>query len=244
MNDAAPAAQSVRLGPAQRMAAKFLHESQTAMATVTLFGEIDVGALVAARTAIPADQPVRPTYTHFVIRAVALALEAHPQLNAHFDGETLTCLRSVDMGLAVARPNGELIVPVLRDAGSKSVQKIAVEAAVLGERARAGRLDVADVRGATFTLSSVGAASVTLWTTPIVPAPQVAILAVTAIRETAVVRDGALAPAQMLPVSLSFDHRAVNGAPASAFLETLAEILADPKALLADPDGPPTGDRP
>ncbi|MGR3434858.1 MAG: 2-oxo acid dehydrogenase subunit E2, partial [Shimia sp.] len=109
-------------------------------------------------------------------------------------------------------------------------------ARALGDAAEAGTLTPADMRGATVTLSSTGPGTVARHATPLVPLPQVAILAVTAIRDAAMVRGGAVVPGRVLPLSLTFDHRALNGAAANAFLDDLAAALADPAPLMHPPE--------
>lgn len=231
------ATHKVHIGSTQRMAANHLYNSQKGMAVVTLFGEIDVSALVATRERMAIKGQSRPTFSHFIIKAVALALQSHPKLNAHFSGSELECSPSIDIGLAVARENGDLVVPVLRAAETKTVMQIAQEVIALVDRARSNNLQLADVRGATFTLSNVGGGGITRWSTPIVSAPQVAILAVSAIRDGPLVRDGTLQIRKLLPVSLSFDHRVINGNPASQFLETLGSVLSDPQVLSIPHEG-------
>lgn len=233
IGEAAPRA--LKLSPQQRMAASLLHRSQSETACVTVFGEIDVSHLVAFRKREEVGDPSRPGVLHFVMRAVVLALGRHPALNAHLRGNEITTFGSIDLGVAVALESGELVVPVLRNAQRMSVAQVAAQTRVMTERARSGSLTLADVRGATFTISSLATSPVPIWATPIVPVPQVAILAVTAIRERVVLLGDKAGVLQILPVSLAFDHRAINGAPVAAFLSTLAEMLADPAGLVQFP---------
>ncbi|MEM9011236.1 MAG: 2-oxo acid dehydrogenase subunit E2 [Pseudomonadota bacterium] len=233
---AAIAGATRRLGPAQRQAARFLAASQAETAVVTIFGEIDVGALLTWRSAL-AEGPSRPSVSHCVLRALALALPQYPALAAHLHDDVLHFGEGLDIALAVSLPSGDLITPVLRGVESMDLAMLTAAARDLAEKARTGGLAPGDVRGGHFTLSNVVGAQVTRWTTPIVPRPQVAILALAGIRDVPAVRERAVTVAKMLPVSLSFDHRAVNGTEASAFLETLAEVLAHPETLAAPLDG-------
>jgi len=219
-----------RLSPAQRQAAKFLARSQAESASVTVFGEIDMTALQRYRAGL-GEAPRPPKVTHFLLRALAEALLEHRRLNAHLDDDSLKLFDEVNIGLAVALENGDLMTPVLRRLEASTLAEIAAEADALVARTRRGELALADVKGAGFTLSNVGASPTARWATPIVPMPQVAILAVGAIRETPVIADGECRAAAIMPVSLSFDHRAINGIAAAALLDSLAGLLAQPQQL-------------
>ena len=218
-----------RLSPVQRQTGKVLSKSRAETVEVTVFGELDVTELVRVRSELTQDD--RPTITHFLLAALARSLRDQPDFNAHFADDALTLLPEIDLGFAVSLPNGDLVSPVLRDVGRLPLDAIAAAARDLAARARAGTLALADMRGAGFTLSSIGQTPAARFATPVVTVPQVAILAAMAVRAQPVVTDGRIGIAQILPVSLSFDHRAVNGAAANAFLQSLADHLARPDTL-------------
>lgn len=230
---AEPLPAAIGLSPAQRQAAKFLSRCDAETVCVTVFGQADAGAVQAHRAALArnADANDAPTITHYLLAALARTLAEHPVFNAHFvDGE-LQHNHAVDIALAVAMPNGDLVMPVVREVDRKPLRELHRECDTLVERVRAGGMTLKDTRGATFTLSNLGRPEVPTHATPVIPVPQVAILAVTAIRQTPVVRDGAIVIADMLPLSLSFDHRVINGVAANQFLDRLGEWLARPDEL-------------
>ncbi len=222
--------QAVRLSVMQRQAGKFLAACQGETVQVTVFAEVDVRNLMATRAAM-ANGGAPPSITHFLIGAVASALRRHPRFNAHYQDGSLRLFDTVDIGLAVALERGDLITPVLRGVHDMTLAGISSAATDLVARARNATLKVDDMRGAGFTLSSMGRSGAVKFATPVIPVPQVAILAATQVREAPVVEDGAIRVAPILPLSLSFDHRAVNGAQASAFVQTLADALAWPETL-------------
>lgn len=178
------------------------------------------------------DRSTRPTLSPFLISALVKSLEKHADLNAHFDDGRLTVFRDVHLGLAVATATDDRLTPVLKNLRGQSLQQISAAADALVRKARAGDLGLADIRGASFTLSNLGQSETARYATPIVPLPQVAILATLSVRQVPVVSDRGIAAAHMLPLSLSFDHRALNGAAATAFLQTFAEFLNQPELLL------------
>ena len=222
----------LRLSMVQRQTAKLLSKSRAETVEVTVFAELDVTALISLRADMRATEPA-PTITHFILAALARTLATHPTFNAHFTDDTLHLLPQADIGFAVSLETGDLISPVLRDVGALPLDGIALAARGLAERARTGALALADMKGAGFTFSSVGQTPVARFATPVIPVPQVAILAAMAVRAQPVVRGDAIGIAQILPVCLSFDHRALNGAAANAFLQTLADTLAAPEGLIA-----------
>lgn len=219
------------LSPAQKQAGRFLAASQSNAVPVTIFGDARVCDLMAFRER-NYDNSTRPTLSHFLISALVKSLEAHAGLNAHFDDATLKIFKDVHLGLAVATPNGDLLTPVLKHLRGKSLDHISTAAKELTRKARAGDLDLKDIRGASFTLSNLGQFETARYATPIVPLPQVAILATTSVRKMPVASDRNIVTAHMLPLSLSFDHRALNGAAATAFLQTFADCLKQPESLL------------
>lgn len=198
---------------------------------MTIFGDARVCDLMEFR-ARNYDRPTRPTLSPFLISALVKSLEKHQELNAHFNDGRLTVFRDVHLGLAVATDKGDLLTPVLKDLRGQSLQQIAAATDALVRKARAGDLELTDIRGASFTLSNLGQTETARYATPIVPLPQVAILATLSVRQEPVVSDQGIAAAHMLPLSLSFDHRALNGAAATAFLQSFADFLKQPELLL------------
>jgi pyruvate dehydrogenase E2 component (dihydrolipoamide acetyltransferase) len=182
---------------------------------------------------------VRLSPTDILVKACAAALREFPHVNAHIGGagdgggaDTLTLFEDVHVGLAVSLGDEGLIVPVIKDVGRKGLAEIARARQDLAARAREGRLGADDIAGATFTITNLGAWGVESFN-PIINPPQVAILGVGAIADQVVARGGVPTVRPMMGLSLSFDHRALDGAPAAAFLARLAEILENPYLLLA-----------
>ncbi len=166
------------------------------------------------------------------MRACVRALQEFPQFNASLDpgGANLILKKYVHIGFAADTPNG-LVVPVVRDANQKDIYKTARQLAELSEKARAGKLSASDMQGGCFTISSLGGIGGTAFT-PIINAPEVAILGVSRSAMRPVYRDGAFVPRLMLPLSLSYDHRVIDGASAARFTTYLAQALANPHALV------------
>ena len=228
--DAAPRARVSRLGAMQRMAAERLSRSHLETAPVTLFGEAECDAFVALREKLNAGRAAgaRYSFTHLLVKLLAQALREHPQMNCALIEGALHFYEPVNLGVALALPDGNLVVPVVKDAGSKPLSGIARELGELEARAAAGKLALGDVSGGTFTLSNAGMVPGARWTTPIVLIPQCAILGTGAMRRAPVVRGERIEAAWVMPTSLTFDHRAVNGVPASSFVETVHGLLGEP----------------
>jgi pyruvate dehydrogenase E2 component (dihydrolipoamide acetyltransferase) len=171
--------------------------------------------------------------TAIVVKAVAVALRAFPRVNASFDPATeeITYKDYVHVGIAVDTPRG-LVVPVLRDAERKSLPQLAAELADLAQRAQSLKVEIAELRGATFTITNVGAIGGT-YATPMVNYPEVGILGLGAARQQPVVRDGQIVARLVLPVSLSFDHRVVDGADAARFTTEVIRSLENPLRLIS-----------
>ena len=164
--------------------------------------------------------------------AGALALKEFPRFNSSLDatGENLVFKKYFNIGFAADTPNG-LVVPVIKAADRIDLIEIARELAQLSEKARAGKLTSAEMQGGTFTISSLGGIGGTAFT-PIINAPEVAILGVSRSSQKPVYVNGAFVPRLMLPLSLSYDHRVVDGADAARFVVFLSKVLADPKVLM------------
>ncbi|GAB4446481.1 MAG: hypothetical protein Kow0031_29110 [Anaerolineae bacterium] len=221
------AVETVPLAGMRAAIAQRMHQSLQEMAQLTLHTEADVTELVARREALKQQHGV--TYTDLIVRACALALKAHPRLNARLAGNSIELLPEVHIGLAVALAEG-LVVPVIRQADALSPAELARERTRLSERARAGQLTADEMSGGTFTLTNLGMYDIDAFT-PIVNPPEAAILGVGRIVEKVVIREGKVAQRSMLTLSLSFDHRLVDGAPAAAFLQAVKQALEKPDTL-------------
>jgi pyruvate dehydrogenase E2 component (dihydrolipoamide acetyltransferase) len=163
------------------------------------------------------------TYLPYVLRATVEGLERYPELNASLDGDEIVLWSRYDLGVAVQTAEG-LVVPVLRDADSRSLDELDAEARRLADSAHAGALKPEELRGSTFTVTSAGKLG-GLFATPLVHHPEVAILGLHRIGERAVVRDGQVVPARVGWLSCTFDHRVVDGARASEFLLHVIQAL-------------------
>ncbi|MEZ5101511.1 MAG: dihydrolipoamide acetyltransferase family protein [Thermoleophilia bacterium] len=176
------------------------------------------------------DGAVKPTLSDVITKLVALALVRHPAMNAHYSGDAVHQLASVNIGLAVAVEGG-LVVPVIHGCERRTIAEIAAARADIVERARANRLAPADFEGGTFTISNLGMYGVEQFMAVLNP-PQVGILAVGAIQEQVVARKGKPVVRPRMEMSLSCDHRAVDGATGSEFLRTLKTLLEEPVLAL------------
>jgi len=228
----APAAGRVELSRVRRTTAKRMGEAKREVPHFYASAEIamdEVMRLKEGLTGVGEDYEGL-TYTHLVLKAVGLALRRVPELNASYDGDAMVLHDTVHVGLATATDDG-LMVPVVRDCDRASVATIAREARALVERARAGRFAADDLSGGTFTVSNLGMFPVSEFAAIINP-PQAAILAVSAIRAVPVVRDGQVVPGHVMKVTLSCDHRIVDGVLAGRFLRELKTLLEQPLALV------------
>ncbi|MES2462030.1 MAG: dihydrolipoamide acetyltransferase family protein [Armatimonadota bacterium] len=202
---------------------------------VTLNLQVDMTEAMSLRKqllpAIEKKTGVRVSPTDIIVKALSVALAEFPNVNAHIDGDNMTLFEDIHIGLAVSLGDEGLIVPVIKNVQSKGLGEIAKDRQDLAARARANKLGGADITGGTFTVSSLGNYGIQGFN-PIINPPQVAILGVCAITDTVVAKDGAPAIRPMMGLSLSFDHRAMDGAPAAAFLARLREILETPTLLL------------
>lgn len=225
------------LSAIRRITAARMAESAHTVAPVTLTTEADATELVRVRSQLAnaltlthADTPTPiPTYTDFLLRLTALALIAHPALNASLTDGGIVAHRSVHMGIAVDTERG-LLVPIIRDAQGKSVRQIAAESAAQIAKTRAGRASADDLQGSTFTITNLGMYDIDAFT-PIINLPECAILGVGRIVARAVVVDAAsetIGVRQMVALSLTFDHRVVDGAPAARFLRYIKQCVEQP----------------
>ncbi len=215
----------IRQITAQRMA-----ESARTTAPVTLTTEADATELVALREQLKSSYAPRglavPSYNDTYIKLTAAALQEHPTLNSSWGDEGLILHKEIHIGFAVETERG-LLAPVLRDVPAKSLRVIAAESASLIEGAQQERLNHEAMQGGTFTITNLGMYGIDAFT-PIINLPQAAILGIGRIACKPAVHDGEVVPRQMVALSLTFDHRVVDGAPAARFLNTVREYIAEP----------------
>lgn len=226
----APAGQSVPLRGMRKVIAERMHKSLQGSAQLTITTEVDVTQLIDRRQEV--QREFNATYTDFIVQACAHALKQHARMNAALAGEAIHLQEQINVGLAVALDEG-LIVPVIRHTDKKSLKDIAQEARSLAEKARAGKLTLEEVSGGTFTVSNLGMYGVDGFT-PILNTPQTGILGVGRIVEKPVIYRGEIAKRSMMVLSLTFDHRVIDGAPAGAFLQTVADLLAHGNRISLD----------
>ncbi|HBY96334.1 MAG TPA: dihydrolipoamide acyltransferase [Chloroflexi bacterium] len=224
-----PALRGIPLAGVRATIAKRMQSSLQTMAQLTLTTEADVTDLVALRATLKEQHDV--TYTDLVTKAAALALQAHPRLNARLEGEEIRLLPEVHIGVAVALEDG-LIVPVVRNASRKSLREISQETARLVRNAREGNLRPDEVTGSTFTITNLGMYEIDAFT-PIINPPEVAILGVGRIVEKLARASEGIVWRQIMTLSLTFDHRLIDGAPAAAFLQAIKRQLESPSSLAA-----------
>jgi pyruvate dehydrogenase E2 component (dihydrolipoamide acetyltransferase) len=227
--------ETMELSRINRLSAANLHRAWLHIPHVTQFDEADVTDLEAFRKAEAAplkDQGVRLTMLAFLVKASVRALQAFPRFNSSLNREAtaLTLKKYYHVGIAVDTPNG-LVVPVIRDADRKSVVEIAGDMQTLSAKARDKKLTPADMQGACFSISSLGGIGGTAFT-PIVNWPEVAILGVSKMQTRPQWDGKAFVPRLMLPLSLSYDHRVIDGAEAARFTTFLSAQLADIRRLL------------
>jgi pyruvate dehydrogenase E2 component (dihydrolipoamide acetyltransferase) len=240
---AMPAVDFAKFGPVQaqplsrikKIAGGFLHRNWLAIPHVTQHDEADITELEAFRKQM-ADEVkaggVRVTPLAFLIKACVAALKRFPSFNASLspEGDSLIVKQYWHLGVAVDTPNG-LVVPVIRDADKKGVLELATELAAVSAKAREGKLTPTDMQGGTFSISSLGGIGGSSFT-PIINAPEVAILGVSRSVMRPVWRDGQFVPRLMLPLSLSYDHRVIDGAEGARFITYLNGVLSDIRRLV------------
>ena len=222
------------LGRIQKISGARLQAAWVNIPHVTQHDEADITELEKLRASLKdraANRGIKLTPLAFIARACARVIAQFPNFNASLDasGQNLVLKKFLHLGFAADTPNG-LVVPVIRDAGRKDIYELARDLAELSARARAGKLSAAEMQGGCFTISSLGGIGGTAFT-PIINAPEVAILGVSKSQQRPVWRDGRFEPRLMLPLSLSYDHRVIDGAAAVRFVVALAEALAAPASL-------------
>jgi len=223
--EAGPESQDVELSPVRRTIAKRLVQSKGPVPHFYLTIDVAMERVWDAYRALR-DQKSAISINDIIVKAAALALRQHPELNASFAGDHVKVYSRVHIGVAVALEDG-LITPVLRDADLKPLEEISEEARSLAERARAKKLQPSEYTGATFSISNLGMMGIEEFSAIINP-PEAAILAVGAVRQVPVVVDGALAVGWRMKATLSVDHRVADGAAGARFLQTLRRFLEHP----------------
>ena len=219
----------------QKISGARLQASWLNLPHVTQHEDADITELEAARVELKAraaQEAVRLTPLAFIVKACIVALKEHPRFNASLDpsGENLVFKNYYNIGFAADTPNG-LVVPVIPNADQLGIFEIARILGEMSEKARAGKLKAKEMQGGTFTISSLGGIGGTAFT-PIINAPEVAILGVSKSSQKPLYERGGFIPRLMLPLSLSYDHRVIDGAEAARFIVFLAKALGDVKALL------------
>ncbi|MFT6291564.1 MAG: pyruvate dehydrogenase E2 component (dihydrolipoamide acetyltransferase) [Ilumatobacter sp.] len=209
--------------------AKRMHESLTSMAQLTLQMDADLDAVVADRNKRKA-AGIAPSYTDYVIAAAARALVLHPGVNSQITDDGVALLPDVHVGMAVALDGG-LIVPVVSNTTGRDLTSLGAETTRLAEAARSGSLTLPELEGGTFSVSTLGMYGVDGFT-PVINPPNTAILGVGRLRDDLVLsHDGTVGKTTRMTLSLTWDHRAFDGAPAAAFAKTIVELLGDPATL-------------
>jgi len=229
------AIETVPLSRIKKLAGANLHRNWVSIPHVTQHDEADITDLEAFRNSSSAEtekQGFKLTMLSFLIKACVTALKAHPEFNASLDksGENLVLKKYYHIGVAVDTQEG-LVVPVIRDADRKGVFDLARELAEVSKRAREKKLSPAEMQGGCFSISSLGGIGGTAFT-PIINAPEVAVLGVSKAQTKPVYKDGQFAPRLILPLALSYDHRVIDGAAAARFTTYLCSVLSDIRRLL------------
>ncbi len=232
---AAPGGRLVKPSAMRRIIAERLLASKREAAQTEMAVSIDAGGLLEAQRSasdeVQKEAGVRLTVTDLILKATASAVSSHPALNARWTPEGILYLDAIHMGIATAVEDG-VIVPVIRDIGRKTLAQVAGARARLAERGRAGQLTPDEMRGSTITVSSLGMFGVEEFTAILNP-PESAILAVGAILDRPAAVGGQVVVRPVMKVTLSYDHRVIDGAAAARFLKTFREAVESPSAVVA-----------
>ena len=232
----ARAEERVRMTRLRQTVAKRLKEAQNTAAMLTTFNDVDMTAVMEARTKykdlFEKKHGVRLGFMGFFTKAVCMALRDIPAVNASIEGDDIVYRNYADISVAVSAPNG-LVVPVIRDAQDMSVADIERTIGDFGKRAKDGTLTMDDMKGGTFTISNGGVFG-SLMSTPIINPPQSAVLGLHRIEDRPVVRDGQIVVRPMMYLALSYDHRLIDGREAVTFLVAVKNAIEDPTRLLID----------
>ena len=221
----------------RRTIAKRMAEASKRVAEVTIWEDADITELEQVRAKerrVAEEKGVRLTYLPFLIKAIIPALKAHPYFNASLDeaAEAIILKKYFNIGIAVDTSDG-LIVFVIKNADEKNILDMAQEIATLADKARLRKIDLHDLKGSTFTITNYGIVGAS-YGTPIINHPEVAILGLGKIEDRAVVRGGQIAIRKMMPLSLAFDHRVIDGVEAGRFLGVVIQHLEDPNLMLIE----------
>lgn len=222
--------EEIKLSQMRKTIARRLTESKFTAPHFYLTMEINMDKAIQARQSMNEIAQVKISFNDLVLKATAAALRMHPDVNVSWQGDTLRKNKHIHIGVAVAVPEG-LLVPVVRFADNKSLSHIAVEVKELATKAVNKQLQPSDWEGNTFTISNLGMFGIEEFTAIINP-PDACILAIGGIKETPIVKDGQVVPGNVMKVTLSCDHRAVDGAVGAAFLKTFKGLLEDPVRIL------------
>jgi 2-oxoglutarate dehydrogenase E2 component (dihydrolipoamide succinyltransferase) len=235
--DRKPAEERVKMTRLRKRIAERLKEAQNTAAMLTTFNEVDMSAVMALRgkykDAFEKKHGIKMGFMSFFAKACVAALKELPAVNAEIQGDDLVYKNYYDIGIAVGTPQG-LVVPVVRNCDAKSYAEIEAEISGLGRKARDGKLTMEDMTGGTFTITNGGIFG-SMLSTPILNAPQSAILGMHNIKQRAVVLDdGAIVARPMMYLALSYDHRIIDGREAVTFLVRVKETIEDPSRLLVE----------
>lgn len=226
----------VKMTRMRQTIARRLKSAQETAALLTTFNDVDMSAVIATRDRykdlFARKHGIKLGFMSFFAKAACLALKDIPSVNAQIDGDEIVYFDYIDISVAVSAPNG-LVVPVVRDADSKSFAQIEKDIADFGARAKAGTLTMEDMKGGTFTISNGGVFG-GLMSTPIINPPQSAVLGLHRIEDRPVVRDGQIVSRPMMYIALSYDHRLIDGREAVTALKTIKEAIEDPTRMLID----------
>ena len=222
--------EEVKVSQMRKAIARRLSESKFGAPHFYLTMEINMDRTIEARNSINEYAPVKISFNDIIIKAAAAALRQHPNVNVSWQGDTMRRNKHIHIGVAVAVEEG-LLVPVVKFADNKSLAHISAEVKELAGQAKSKKLQPKDQEGGTFAISNLGMFGIEEFTAIINP-PNACILAVGGIKQTAIVKDGQLVPGNVMKVTLSCDHRAVDGAVGSAFLQTLKAFIEDPIRIM------------
>ena len=233
LQQAPPAPEVIAMDGIRGIIAERMTLSVQTNASVTLHTEVDATGLVELRGMLNEKlqaKEVSITYTDLLVKVVANALREHPRLNATLMDDGIHLLSEINIGVAVALEDG-LVVPVVRDADKKRLSEISTQVKDFAERGRSNQLTPGELQGGTFTITNLGNFGIDAFT-PIINPPESAILGVGRILKKPIVHDDEIVIRSMLTLSLTFDHRVVDGAPAAQFLQTISNYIQDPYLLL------------
>jgi pyruvate/2-oxoglutarate dehydrogenase complex dihydrolipoamide acyltransferase (E2) component len=224
------AAEEIPIRGVRKVVFQNMHQSLQTQAQLTLHTEASADRLVEVRNQINETETLKIGYNAVFIKAVACALKRHPHINASVTGDVITVWKEIHIGLAVDVGKG-LVVPKIRDAGNKTLHEIQTGLNAALEAARSGALMPDDLKEGTFTVTNLGARDIDDFT-PIVNPPESAILGIGRLIEKPVVREGRLMVGKTVALSLTIDHRIIDGAPGAAFLKTIKEMIENPIKML------------